>query len=328
MFFLINTKRNLDSKNKRRDFLDNRFLSNVELYFLMTSAVILANIAADIPSNLIEKYNVFTIQVPVEFPDTNEELLYPSEITYDEFLKRIHTSKKMPKPIQPSIYYFVKTFKHLEEEGYGDIFIINMTSRGTGIVNTVKASIIQYQKQGGIIKFHQYDSKEGSFGVGISVIKAAKLLSEGKDFTEIISRLNEFKSTELKTTFTFESLKYLQRSGRIGLIKFVMGSLLNIYPCLEGTQDGGINSFNQAKSYEEAIEAIVTQAYNLIKNFKNLGCYIVSGNAEKGSTLAKQILTEQFPEVNFYGIIPMSGITYSFTGPGSVIVVMFKDFEH
>lgn len=294
----------------------------------MIGAIILANIAADIPSNLIEKYNIFTIQVPVEFPDTNEELLYPSEITYDEFLKRIHTSKKTPKPIQPSMKYFVSTFKHLEEEGYEDIFIINMTSRGTGIVNTVRASIIQYHKQGGKSKFHQYDSKEGSFGVGILAIKAAKLLKEGKNFKEIISLLNDFKSKELRTTFTFESLKYLQRSGRIGLIKFVMGSLLNIYPCLEGTQDGGINSFNQAKSYEEAVEAIVTQAYNSMKHFENLGCYIVSGNAEKGSTLAKQILTKQFPEVNFYDIIPMSCITYSFTGPGSVIVVMFKDFEH
>jgi len=294
----------------------------------MTGAIILANIAADIPSSLIEKYNIFTIQVPVEFPDTNEELLYPSEITYDEFSKRIHTSKKFPKPIQPSMNYFVNSFKKLEEEGYEDIFIINMTSRGTGIVNTVRASILQYHKQGGKNKFHQYDSKEGSFGVGILAIKAAKLLKEGKNFKEIISLLNEFKSNELKTTFTFESLKSLQRSGRIGLIKFVMGSLLNIYPCLEGTQDGGINSFNQAKSYEEAVEAIVTQAFNSMKHIENLGCYIVSGNAEKGSTLAKQILTKQFPEVNFYGIIPMSCITYSFTGPGSVIVVMFKDFEH
>ncbi|MCE7740519.1 MAG: DegV family EDD domain-containing protein [Candidatus Heimdallarchaeota archaeon] len=294
----------------------------------MTGAIILANIAADIPSNLIEKYNIFTIQVPVEFPDTNEELIYPSEITYDEFLKRIHTSKKVPKPIQPSINYFVNTFKHLEEEGYEIIFIINMTSRGTGIVNTVRASIIQYQKQGGKSKFHQYDSKEGSFGVGILVIKAAEFLKEGKNFKAITSLLNDFKSNELKTTFTFESLKYLQRSGRIGLVKFVMGSLLSIYPCLEGTQDGVINSFNQAKSYEEAVEAIVTQAYISMKNFENLGCYIVSGNAEEGSTLAKQILTTRFPEVNFYGVIPMSGITYCFTGPGSVIVVMFKDFEH
>jgi DegV family protein with EDD domain len=294
----------------------------------MPKFVILANIAADIPSSFIEKYNIFTIQVPVEFPDTKEEMLYPSEISGNEFLERVHNDKKNPKPIQPKIEYFVDVFNQLEKEGYEDIFIINMTSRGTGIVNTVRASIIQYEKNGGICKFHQYDSKEGSFGAGILTIKSAILLNEGTKVEELTSFLDDFKNGELKTTFTFESLKYLQRSGRIGLVKFMMGSLLNIYPCLEGTQDGAINSFNQAKSYEEAVEAIVKQAYNSMNHFEKLGCYIVSGNADKGSNHAEQILTNQFPDVNYYGIIPMSGITYCFTGPGSVIVVMFKDFEH
>jgi len=65
-----------------------------------------------------------------------------------------------------------------------------------------------------------------------------------------------------------------------------------------------------------------------MKHFDKLGCYIVSGNAEKGSKIAEHILTTQFSDVKYYGIIPMSGVTYCFTGPGSVIVVMFKDFEH
>ena len=294
----------------------------------MAKTIILANVAADIPSKLIEKYNIYTIQVPVEFPDTKEELLYPSEISQDEFLKRIHTDKKNPLPIQPSTMYFVNTFKFLEKKDYEDIFIINMTSRGTGIINTVKASINQYQKDGGKCRFYQYDSKEGSFGAGILIIKAAKLLSDGKSFAEITTYLNDFKMNELKTTFTFENLKYLKRSGRIGLVKFVIGSILDIFPCLEGTQDGGINFFYQAKSYEEAIESIIIRAFNYIKSFERIGCYIVSGNAEKGSNLAKQILISQFPEVKFYDIIPMSCITYCFTGPGSVIVIMFKDFEH
>ena len=294
----------------------------------MGKLAILANIAADIPAQLLEKYNIYTVQVPVEFPETKEELLYPSEISGDEFLERVHTDKKNPKPVQPTVDYFVNVFKDLENEGYEDIFIVNMTSRGTGIVNTVRASILQYQKQGGKNQFYQYDSKEGSFGAGILVIKAAVLLTEGVDVKEISSFLDHFKINELKTTITFESLKYLQRSGRIGLVKSVVGSLLNIYPCLEGTKDGEINSFKQVKSYEESVEAIVEQAYETMKHFEKLGCYIVSGNAVKGAKLAEEKLIAQFPEVNYYGIIPMSGITYCFTGPGSVFVIMFKDFEH
>ena len=294
----------------------------------MTKIAILTNIAADIPTNLINKYKIHTIEVPVEFPDTNEVLIYPSEISDDLFFKRVHKDKKVPRPIQPKIKYFVDTFNVLKTQGFEDIFIINMTSRGTGIVNTVRVSIQQYQKQGGKSQFHQYDSKEGSFGAGIIAVKSAVLLSEGVSIAEIPSILDSFKEKELKTTFTFESLKYLQRSGRIGLVKFIMGSILNIYPCLEGTQEGTINSFNQAKSYEEAVESIVKQAYETMNHFDKLGCYIVSGNADKGSKLAEKILTASYPDVNFYGIIPMSGITYCFTGPGSVIIVMFKDFEH
>ncbi len=294
----------------------------------MSKTTILSNIAADIPENLINKYRIFMIQVPVEFPDTNEVLLYPRDINFEDFLKRLHTDRNYPQPVQPKIDYFVKVFEKLEKEGNDNLLIINMTSRGTGIVNTVKVSIRQYQKEGGKCNFFQYDSKEGSFGVGISVIKAAKLLEEGYSFEETIASLEDFKTKELVTTFTFESLKFLQRSGRIGLIKYLMGSVLNIHPCLEGTREGEINSFHQAKTYDDAIENIINRAYDKLKHFKNLGCYIVAGNAERGSKLAKQILIEQFPEVHFYSIIPMSGITYCFTGPGSVIIVMFNDFKH
>ncbi|MCE7742430.1 MAG: DegV family EDD domain-containing protein [Candidatus Heimdallarchaeota archaeon] len=294
----------------------------------MIKTAILSNIAADIPKKLINRYNIQTIQVPVEFPDTDEILVYPRDVTDDEFLRRVHSDKKNPKPNQPSIGYFVDTFNILEGEGYSDLFIVNMTSRGTGIVNTVKASINRYQKKGGKCNFHQYDSKEGSFGVGISVIKAAKLLDEGHPIDKVITMLNHFKTKELTTTFTFENLKFLQRSGRIGLVKYFMGSLLNIYPCLEGTKEGEINSFHQAKSYDEAVESIVNRAYDRMKHFDDLGCYIISGNAEKGSILAKRSLIEQYPAVHFYDIVPMSGITYCFTGPGSVIIIMFKDFEH
>jgi DegV family protein with EDD domain len=294
----------------------------------MEKTAILSNVAADIPDSLKDKYNIFTIQVPVEFPNTGEVLLYPQDLKEEDFLKRIHTDKKYPQPIQPKIEYFVDVFDRLEREEYDSLFIINMTSRGTGIVNTVKASILQYHKKGGKCHFHQYDSKEGSFGVGITVIKAAKLLNEGYSGEEIIEILNEFKKKELATTFTFENLRFLQRSGRIGLVKYLMGSLLNIFPCLEGTKEGGINSFHQAKTYDEAVRNIVNRAYVKMKHFESLGCYIVSGNAERGSKLAKEVLVKEFPEVRFYGIIPMTGITYCFTGPGSVIIIMFKDFEH
>ncbi len=294
----------------------------------MRKTAILSNVAADIPVELIDKYNIVTIQVPMEFPDTKEVLIYPEEIGEKNLLKRIHNDKKNPTPLQPSIDYFINTFKRLEEQGYNDLFIVNMTSRGTGIVNTVKASINQYKKLGGVCDFFQYDSREGSFGVGISVVKAAKSLEEGIPCRDIIPLLTNFKMNELTTTFTFENLKFLQRSGRISLIKYYMGSLLNIFPCLEGTKEGEINSFHQAKTYDEAVESIIVRAYNQMKHVDKLGCYIVSGNAEEGSKLAEHVLIEKFPEVRNYGVIPMSGVTYCFTGPGSVIVVMFKDFEH
>jgi DegV family protein with EDD domain len=77
-----------------------------------------------------------------------------------------------------------------------------------------------------------FDSRQLSLGTGFLVETAAKLAQAGALVPEILAALNE----QIKRTHVFaalDTLKYLQRSGRMNSVVSMIGELLQIKPFLK-----------------------------------------------------------------------------------------------
>jgi fatty acid-binding protein DegV len=118
------------------------------------------------------------------------------------------------------------------------------------------------------------------------------------------------------------------KGGRVSRFRYAVGTLLHLTPCLEGTHEGKLEGFSAARSYEEAIKRIVDRAYEDIRSKDNLAVYITHGKADEGVKLAQEYMQEEYPNIKIIDVLELGAAIFTHTGPGTVVILMFKFFEH
>lgn len=285
--------------------------------------------ACDLPDEILEKYNMYLLPLGITFPEENKTYKHRVDITEEEYKEKIALAKEHPHTTQANGYDFVQLLEKIEADGYDQVFYVSI---GTGIsanYSTAQGHLKRYKKMGGKLDVHIYDSLQGSVGIGLQAIKAALLIQEGRSIDEIVEELNLFRKENLKVTFTVKSLKYLMRGGRVSKLKYAFGSLLNINPCMEiSIDEGKIEVFTKSRDYFESVEVIVERAYEYFENTDNLACYIVEGNATEGAEKAREYIQTKYPNIHIYDTYKLGAVIYTHSGPGTVEIDFFKDFEH
>lgn len=294
----------------------------------MVNFAVITDSGADLSDDLIKRYDINIMPFSVILPDTNEVLKEKIDITNEEYYERVITAKIHPSTSQPNPNDMLKIINKVDKEGIENILYITMAASITGTYNTAHLAKKLYLQKGGKTRIEIFDSYQASMAIGLQAIKASILFREGKSMDEVIEELNYFKLNELKSTLTVETLKYLMKGGRVSRFRYAVGTLLHLTPCLEGTYEGKLEAFSAAKSYETAVKQIIDHAYEDIKVKDNLAVYITAGKAEEGVNLAKNHLKEKYPEIKIIDVFELGAAIFTHTGPGTVVILMFKYFNH
>jgi DegV family protein with EDD domain len=88
------------------------------------------------------------------------------------------------------------------------------------------------------------------------VIRAAEWAEQGLGVDEIWRRLQDL-TARLRIYFTVDTLEYLQRGGRIGGAKALVGNLLQIRPILNW-REGQIEALSSERTRRRALKRILT----------------------------------------------------------------------
>ena len=139
-------------------------------------------------------------------------------------------SNEIPKTSQPSPQSFIDAFKEGLQK-YGEILSIHLSSKLSG---TLECARMTKNIVGGNIE--TFDSLNGSLGLGMQVLEAARLTKEGLKVDKILERLKEYRE-ELKVVVYLESLENAVKGGRVTRTKEVIANLLNLKPVVH--VDGG-----------------------------------------------------------------------------------------
>jgi DegV family protein with EDD domain len=99
------------------------------------------------------------------------------------------------------------------------------------------------------------DSKQCAMGQGFLVMEAAKLRDQGFSLSETVRVLTR-ACAQYRLMITVDSLEYLQRGGRIGLVSAFAGTLLNIKPIIY-MSEGELHPLSMARGRVKAIQALV-----------------------------------------------------------------------
>lgn len=237
------------------------------------------------------------------------------EITADEFIKKLRASTSLPHTAAPAPALYNPIYEEIISNG-DTALVICPSAKVSGTFRS--ASIAANDFPSGSI--HIIDSEIIGPAFGYVVKKAVSMANAGKTVEEISTWVNS-KCKSLIIYFYGDTLEYLQKGGRIGLAKALLGSVLQIKPILM-FKDGQVNPFENKRTKTRAIARLI----ELVK----LGCSkdvennlaIFHADAQEDALYLKAELQELSPnsEISITNLPPAIVVH---VGPGVVAVSFF-----
>lgn len=280
----------------------------------MDKIAIITDSTSDLPMEFVEsKKNLRVIPLKVNFQE--ESYTEGVDITKDEFYEKLEGCQVLPTTSQPSPGEFISLYESLIEEGYDSIISIHISDKLSGTRQSAK--IAGGQMGDKLKNFKTIDSKSVSSGAGTLTLMALEIAEKEKEFDKVVEEIEKARdNTEILALV--DTLKYLEKGGRIGKAKALLGSLLSIKPIL-GMEDGIIVDKDKVRSRRRGMEYIVKYLSDRKNSNQELKISIVHSKAEEEAIkLSEKIEKETGVETEY--ISEIGSVVGTHIGMGALII--------
>mgnify|MGYP002793830361 FL=1 len=262
-----------------------------------------------------KKLGIYLIAMPFFI---NDNTYYEGiTLSQEEFFKKLEADKNISTS-QPSPGTVIELWDNLLKD-YDYILHIPMSS---GLSNSMEtARMLSSDYEGKVLVV---DNKRISVTFRQSILDALYLIEKGLSAKEI-QEILEKEALESIIYVTVDTLKYLEKGGRITPAVAALGSMFNIKPVL--LIDGGkLDTYKKVRGLKSAQKAMIEAIKNDIENrFKGTDYLIqtaYSGDLEQGKKW-NETVKQAFPEHDVYNdVLPMSICCH--VGPGALGITCVK----
>ncbi|WFA09650.1 DegV family protein [Tissierella sp. Yu-01] len=169
---------------------------------------------------------------------------------YDDFFKKLESTKLFPTTSQPSAGEFYDAFVDSLKD-HDEIIAIVLSSKLSGTYNSaVLAKNMLEDKKVTII-----DSETSASNLRFLVEDALDMVNLGKSSEEIVNFIND-KKKNMHILLTTGTLEYLSRGGRLSSVQSTIGNFLSIKPIIE-LQDGELKLIEKVRGSNKAISFLI-----------------------------------------------------------------------
>lgn len=200
---------------------------------------------SDVTQEIIDKYNLEMVPLTVNFDDGS--YLDKVELSTEDFFKKLSSSDKLPTTSQVAPGVFINTFSEILLNG-DEVLGIFLASDFSG---TYESARIAKDMIGGD-RIHLIDSRSVCLGTFSLILEAIELVEQNKNINEIIETLEALKD-KIVVAAGLDTLKYLEKGGRLSKGQAVVGSLLNIKPIIT-IKDGKIAVIDKIRGKNKTIK--------------------------------------------------------------------------
>ncbi len=202
---------------------------------------------SDVTDEIIEKYNLKMVPLTVNFE--NESFLDKVELSSAEFFEKLEKAEKLPTTSQVSPGAFVEAFSEILLEG-DQILGIFLASEFSGTYDSARIA----KDMIGSDNIRIIDSRSVCLGTFSLILEAIRLVNEKKTIDRIVAELEETKD-KVVAIAGLDTLKYLEKGGRLSKGQAVVGSILNIKPIIE-IKDGKLSVIEKVRGKNKTIKWI------------------------------------------------------------------------
>ncbi|AFG34775.1 DegV family protein [Fervidobacterium pennivorans subsp. shakshaketiis] len=241
--------------------------------------------------------DMFPLRVYIDDTEYIDKVTITDEQFYNFCLSGAKVSTSQPKPEMMR----EKLTKYSKE--YENVYVVTISQKLSGTYDTI-SSIVKEEKLKNVTVL---DSKSGSVKTTYVLYRVINAVENGLKVTQEI--VDTFVKDSL-LVFSVSSLEYLERGGRIGHAKALLGKLLRIKPILTTTEDGYTASLGMERTHD----GLIRRMRELTKEFMaKIGSHIVIGGY--GVSYMKEHLDKLLEGFNVHSIARIGPAIAAHVGP-------------
>lgn len=268
---------------------------------------------SDLPADLAQSLGVTVVALNVNFG--TESFKDNVTITADEFYERLIKGTVLPTTSQPSPGEFVEVYDRLGQDADG-IVSVHLSAKESGTHNSAVQAL-------GITTatcpIEVVDSEQFSMGLGMIVIKAAEAASRGASVKEVATIARDAIGLS-QCIASFDTLEFLEKGGRIGKAKTLVGSLLRFKPSII-IRDGQVHELGKTRTLVKSIEKLKETA----RSFAPVEalCVLHSTTPDVAGKIADD-LSDLLPPGTDPFLARFGPVIGTYTGPGALGIGLIR----
>ena len=219
----------------------------------MADIKIITDTSADMPDELAEKYDIGIVRFLTIFGE--DEYVNGTELTNSEFYEKLESFEGIPTSSQPPFQYLYD-FLLEESKKHETVIFFTISSKASGEYQTADLIVNQIKEEDNPdADIRIVDSYRFSVYIANAAVMAAQMAKEGKSADEIIEACTK-DLKDWRCYLLVDTLKYLEKGGRLSKASAIVGTLLDIKPIL--TIDNGlVESMDKLRGKKKLIDKLI-----------------------------------------------------------------------
>ncbi|MDF2947203.1 MAG: fatty acid-binding protein DegV [Bacillales bacterium] len=277
---------------------------------------VITDSCSDLPLSYVKenKIDVLPIMVNIQGREVPDDL--GESMSHKEFYEIVRNGE-MPSTSLINVQSFVDVFKKKTEDGYAVLYL-GFSSPLSGTLNSalIARDIVTDEMKNADITV--IDTKCASLGQGLIVYYVNEMLKNGATKDEIVKWVQD-NNLKVNHWITVDDLGHLKRGGRLSGASAVIGSLLNIKPILQITDEGKLVPSDKVKGRKKSIKYLVDNLKDKIVDSEEQIIFISHGDCLEDVEKLTDAIQKEVKVKGFFVNTIGPGVG-SHVGPGTLAV--------
>lgn len=270
---------------------------------------IVVDTGCDVPQNYLDRPDVFCLPFRIIYKD--REYTDGVDITAQEIYERLPV--EIPTTSLPSGQDIYDTYERIKEAGFTHVLAVTVSSKLSGTFNMVQLMANSFTG----LTFHIVDTKNVGIAAGFFAVDAIHCLDAGMDFLSICTRL-EKQVPVCKVFFSIDTLEYLQKGGRIGLVSAILGTALQIKPVISCNKEGVYYTVKKSRGRKQSFKHMIQCLQDALGDHKRFLLAASHSNSPIEMMELKRMAEEALPKPDMLLTVPVGAGLGIHVGPGMV----------
>ena len=227
---------------------------------------ILIDSGTDVPPAYIQQYHMFVAPLRIIFNEG--EYNDGIDLTASQLYQRL--PREVPKTSLPSAELVLQIIEQIRSEGYNKVLAITISSGLSGTYNMLNLLAGNIRD----LDIYVYDTKNIAIGSGFSAIQAAKYIEQGMDW-KTLKYTMEAETAKSKVFYCLDTLEYLQKGGRIGLVTAMLGTALNLKPIISCNAEGVYYTVAKVRGRQQSLKKVLDMSVQFAGNSKKYNVALI-----------------------------------------------------